>query len=765
MNENRPNPVHAQTAAFDSDDEDFVEAGTQGQEGATNGGSGGEGPSFSTAGAADFYQTLNLARDCTDEDIRQAYKNLCRVHHPDKVQSDGDREAARRVFNRIQAAYETLIDPQKRAVYDMYGQRGLRTTLELAPHVTTAQEIRAEVERLERRQEELRLEQRTNARSTVVMTFDASALVPSLGSRAAKAARAAPKGRKSGAMGSFDTDDEDEEYEFILDEDDKAEEGSKEDEIDEDEEEAAADDKGRDGAVLAQEALRKHPAEARRPSQSGHPDEKRSPASQLMDPLVKITGMSLQQAIEMPITRSHVLSFSGFLTTRGDLANGKVSGAAGTVTVGLQQNITAMTSGEVEIAVGSGAYIGGKVLHRLDQISFVNAGINVSGLNFPNDVQPFAMYARQIGDTTTGYLTWKPSMDDSSMSTSISHHGENYRVMATLQFGLPRTFINATYIREFGVYKAKIVGRFGTTGVGVDYGGDYQATPHSRVGCYVTVAYPQGVLVKVKLVRVGQNYVFPITLSDTIGAEPVFWATAVPALIFAGIKRLVLDPLERGRRLDRIKRMREQDMEHHLERKREAREAVRVMRASVARKLAKEERSNGLIIVRALYGVLDSEMAAHEAESAEAQEAKAKRRQERQQRKEVERELRRQRLREQRQAQGINEGVPDNLDINLDSAPEYGEDDDDDDDDEDATMIDVTIPLQAMVEKSQLRLQDTSKRHLLGFYNPCPGEDPVLIIRYSFRGKMHEVTLKDTEAVALPKKSHLMESGGGASSQ
>ena len=60
----------------------------------------------------DHYKTLGVDRNASQDEIRQAYKKLASVHHPDK---GGD--TAR--FQEIQSAYETLSDPQKKNEYDM----------------------------------------------------------------------------------------------------------------------------------------------------------------------------------------------------------------------------------------------------------------------------------------------------------------------------------------------------------------------------------------------------------------------------------------------------------------------------------------------------------------------------------------------------------------------------------------------------------------------------------------------------------------------
>ncbi|OJJ32963.1 hypothetical protein ASPWEDRAFT_53028 [Aspergillus wentii DTO 134E9] len=75
----------------------------------------------------DYYALLSLPRDPapTDADIRSAYRTLTRSFHPDK-QPAHLRQVAEEYFARIQDAYETLIDPRKRVVYDLLGIEGVR---------------------------------------------------------------------------------------------------------------------------------------------------------------------------------------------------------------------------------------------------------------------------------------------------------------------------------------------------------------------------------------------------------------------------------------------------------------------------------------------------------------------------------------------------------------------------------------------------------------------------------------------------------------
>ena len=66
-----------------------------------------------------LYDELELSKDCTAEEIKQKYRILAQIYHPDKAVF-GDEEK----FKRVKLAYETLSDPIKRAEYDSTGNYG-----------------------------------------------------------------------------------------------------------------------------------------------------------------------------------------------------------------------------------------------------------------------------------------------------------------------------------------------------------------------------------------------------------------------------------------------------------------------------------------------------------------------------------------------------------------------------------------------------------------------------------------------------------------
>lgn len=67
---------------------------------------------------ADYYQTLDVARGASADDIKKAYRKLAMKHHPDR--NPGDK-AAEEKFKEIQEAYAVLSDEKRRAAYDQFG--------------------------------------------------------------------------------------------------------------------------------------------------------------------------------------------------------------------------------------------------------------------------------------------------------------------------------------------------------------------------------------------------------------------------------------------------------------------------------------------------------------------------------------------------------------------------------------------------------------------------------------------------------------------
>ncbi|XP_075886858.1 dnaJ homolog subfamily C member 10 isoform X2 [Nelusetta ayraudi] len=74
------------------------------------------------AESQDYYELLRVARDASVREIRQAFKKLALIMHPDKNPGDA---SAHEKFLKVNRAYEVLKDEDLRKKYDKYGEKGL----------------------------------------------------------------------------------------------------------------------------------------------------------------------------------------------------------------------------------------------------------------------------------------------------------------------------------------------------------------------------------------------------------------------------------------------------------------------------------------------------------------------------------------------------------------------------------------------------------------------------------------------------------------
>ncbi|PON90072.1 Terminal organelle assembly protein [Trema orientale] len=83
----------------------------------------GHGSVISASG--DYYATLGVPKSASSKEIKAAYRRLARQYHPDVNKQPGATEK----FKEISAAYEVLSDDKKRALYDQYGEAGVKSTV------------------------------------------------------------------------------------------------------------------------------------------------------------------------------------------------------------------------------------------------------------------------------------------------------------------------------------------------------------------------------------------------------------------------------------------------------------------------------------------------------------------------------------------------------------------------------------------------------------------------------------------------------------
>ncbi|KDR18967.1 dnaJ homolog subfamily C member 11 isoform X2 [Zootermopsis nevadensis] len=414
-------------------------------------------------------------------------------------------------------------------------------------------------------------------------------------------------------------------------------------------------------------------------------------------PTIEVSGMSITQSIEAPLTLRDTMTMSGQLSTQNGTGSGSVD-------VSVRRLLSEKGWLELDIGAGNGPTFSVKGFRTLSKRTFSNMATTFQIT--PHGIRPglITTLATQLDKHTVGYLTWRAG-HQSSMSTTIVRDTMTSHAAFSIQFGIPHSFFSLSYTHKFEEMELKLRGsvKAGTFGAIMEYGAEKKVSQHSWLAASVAVGVPSGVTLKIKLSRANQTYMFPIHLSDELIPSPVFYATVTPVVIWAVVKKLIVDPIVLEQKQRDKEKQRELNKTRMAEKKKEASAAVELMRATFARVRSNEEAKRGLVIIKALYG--------RHMDVADLG----------------------------RRGSGEEEGREAGTTADLEHLDE---------------VIDVTIPLQCLVKDSKLTLHDASKSQLPGFYDPCMGEEKSLLVHYLFHSHVHETVIEDNEVLRIPKQSH-----------
>ncbi|XP_061392034.1 dnaJ homolog subfamily C member 11 [Musca vetustissima] len=320
-----------------------------------------------------------------------------------------------------------------------------------------------------------------------------------------------------------------------------------------------------------------------------------SPYDESDFPHIEVSSMSIAQSIEAPLTRRDTLTLSGNLVS----SNG--NGSGGFVVCGRRL----LNKGwlELDVGAGNGLLLGVKGGRTLSSLVTLNAGAST---NFrDNGVVPglFTTLGVQLDKHTLGSLTLNAG-GQASMTTQIDRNTERYAWSTSFVIGSPHIYFSIAYTHKMieNELKLKAVAKVGTFGFMAEYGAEKKISKYSSVLAAVSIGVPTGVILKFKVIRSQQTYVFPIHLSEEIVPAAVFYATVTPIIVWFFVKKSIIEPMQAERKnieIEKTKRTNEQRM--NLKRQ-EAMAALDLMQHTYERIVQEETERNGLIIVKATYG-------------------------------------------------------------------------------------------------------------------------------------------------------------------
>lgn len=406
------------------------------------------------------------------------------------------------------------------------------------------------------------------------------------------------------------------------------------------------------------------------------------------------------------------------------------SGGGGSFVAGYHRFYANGVQAGVEGSIGLQTLVGASVSMPVVETVVANAGVQCDWSAGDGKVVSWDVgTSKQLGEHTSAEFAWTVwPLEVSTMSFTLKHQISsgvrwlhNMILMGKLELGA-MTGVTIRVIRQLtdvlsgrASFKASVtqgveleLGGFGRIGAGNPNVGEGAPT----AGLGVVTAMPAGVMLRLRFQKSGHNFEFPILLS--VGLDPLVIAGAhiLPPTIIYAIIHGIISPARRALHDRRTAVLREKQTETIKQNLETSMEAIEMIRPVAERKMRREARLTplsptdggddqaGLVILKALYG--DAELLKDDRIQVETFDSCIVRTPE----------------------DVVRRGI---------------------------TCIDVTVPVAYACEKSSLEFHaGFSKSKLFGFFDPCPGQEKLLVIYYISGGLWLKVQLGDTEGCKLP---------------
>ncbi|KAI0746997.1 DnaJ-domain-containing protein [Daedaleopsis nitida] len=592
-----------------------------------------------------FYAVLNLPKSASDHEVRERYRQLSIVFHPDKQVDEGRKATATHHFLELQKAYEVLSDPVTRRAYDLLGPEGLHI-LQSADFKHVAEEaFEDELRRRQRELDRLRVEQAVYPRGSVSIGVDASSI--------------------------FDDQYEDEDGEPVS--------------------------AWRNLQLALGEVRRNRFAVSHRIRAKANKKTRLTLFSRVAfgtNPRKRQGGFVGHDFMG---TVSH--QFSPRLNVQATTSLLNVSGISMKSVYRTDDYVVAFQSdvhpimllqpftyrwGQPLLLPPLSVSIFRRLFPNLPMQGSLEASITPSGPTISIGVTSSALHDASLDRAAEDDLPNDEVTLRAPSSSGLAIYSSDWQIgvdLAGAASGLRARY--GLSLLELGVHLQAAV-RLGLAGLTWLVGGEWRGD-NGSISTSVNVNV-DGVVLRVDASYHRQTLSLPIILSREHNGGLGFWTAVLPSTALALIYYFQLRPRRRRERLEYLKEARRQLREEKSEVLRRWQETLYLLQDTASRHLRTEEACDGLIILDARYGPAERD-----------------------------------------------EGT-EGLDV------------------------DVTVPMQALVNSSQLSIPGKrSKAGIPGFYDPVAGVPKALRVRYKFRGRMHYAEIPDYSPVVIPLKDHLVE--------
>lgn len=416
-----------------------------------------------------------------------------------------------------------------------------------------------------------------------------------------------------------------------------------------------------------------------------------------LDKPPQVSGMQMGSQVQAGLSEKDMVVLGASMVARRGIGGGTIHGV-------WKRTVSPHASFEVLAMTGLRSVLGFTSSRQLTK--HVNATLGLSCNLRDGELTLTNGWTRQMSPSTLASIQFGLG-PEGGLGLGWQHQVTKGSFSADLKLGETMVGVSGSYIRRFSEKSSgRVTARLGPNGIDMEIGGSRRLSEHSSAGWFCSIGL-QGIVWKIRYTRGGQKFVFPIMLWPSLRPSIAFGGLFIPSALYAALKIWVFKPYALRRRKRKELQQRRENLVEVTAARKAAFEAQELLSAPAERKRQAQELKDGLIITGASYGNLQLGQSSTGGGRGQQEEEEA-------------------------------EGLP----------PPY---------------LDVTTPLQFFVDDSGGRdaflvlHEGIRKRGLMGFCDPCPGEEKMLRVSYTFQRQPHKVVVGDFEELRIPQNSHRVE--------